>query len=58
MSVAETNAVEACCAIYPFERAKEAYVAVAGSSRDRVILRPYHPVIASEAKQSGIVPRT
>jgi hypothetical protein len=40
MSVAETNAVEARCAIYPFERAKEAYVAVAGSSRDRVILRP------------------
>lgn len=27
-------------AIYPLERAKEAYVAVAGSSRDRVILRP------------------
>src|SRR5215831_11261566 len=27
-------------AIYPLERAKEAYIAVAGSSRDRVILRP------------------
>lgn len=27
-------------AIYPLERAKEAYVAVAGSSRDRVILKP------------------
>ncbi|MBR0714384.1 zinc-binding alcohol dehydrogenase family protein [Bradyrhizobium liaoningense] len=27
-------------AIYPLDRAKEAYVAVAGSSRDRVILRP------------------
>jgi NADPH:quinone reductase len=27
-------------AIYPLERAKEAYLAVAGSSRDRVILRP------------------
>lgn len=27
-------------AIYPLERAREAYVAVAGSSRDRVILRP------------------
>src|SRR6478609_176019 len=27
-------------AVYPLERAKEAYVAVAGSSRDRVILKP------------------
>ena len=27
-------------AIYPLERAREAYVAVAGSSRDRVILKP------------------
>jgi NADPH:quinone reductase-like Zn-dependent oxidoreductase len=27
-------------AIYPLERAKEAYLAVAGSSRDRVILKP------------------
>ncbi|MCK1423454.1 zinc-binding alcohol dehydrogenase family protein [Bradyrhizobium sp. 180] len=27
-------------AVYPLERAKDAYVAVAGSSRDRVILRP------------------
>jgi NADPH:quinone reductase-like Zn-dependent oxidoreductase len=27
-------------AIYPLEEAKQAYVAVAGSSRDRVILRP------------------
>ncbi|MDX3969928.1 MAG: zinc-binding alcohol dehydrogenase family protein [Bradyrhizobium sp.] len=27
-------------AIYPLERAKEAFVAVAGSSRDRVILKP------------------
>ncbi|BAR60070.1 NADPH2:quinone reductase [Bradyrhizobium diazoefficiens] len=27
-------------AVYPLERAKAAYVAVAGSSRDRVILRP------------------
>lgn len=27
-------------AIFPLERAKEAYVAVAGSSRDRVILKP------------------
>ncbi|MDE5440032.1 zinc-binding dehydrogenase [Bradyrhizobium sp. CSA207] len=27
-------------AIYPLDRAKEAYVAVAGSSRDRVILKP------------------
>lgn len=27
-------------AIYPLERAKEAYVAVGGSSRDRVILKP------------------
>jgi NADPH:quinone reductase-like Zn-dependent oxidoreductase len=27
-------------AIYPLEDAKRAYVAVAGSSRDRVILRP------------------
>ena len=27
-------------AIYPLERAKEAYIAVAGSSRDRLILRP------------------
>jgi NADPH:quinone reductase-like Zn-dependent oxidoreductase len=27
-------------AIYPLERAKDAYIAVAGSSRDRVILRP------------------
>jgi NADPH:quinone reductase-like Zn-dependent oxidoreductase len=27
-------------AIYPLERAKEAFIAVAGSSRDRVILRP------------------
>ncbi|MGY3544669.1 NADPH2:quinone reductase [Bradyrhizobium sp. USDA 4472] len=27
-------------AIYPLQRAKEAYAAVAGSSRDRVILRP------------------
>jgi NADPH:quinone reductase len=27
-------------AIYPLERCKEAYVAVAGSSRDRVIMRP------------------
>jgi NADPH:quinone reductase-like Zn-dependent oxidoreductase len=27
-------------AIYPLERAKEAYIAVAGSSRNRVILRP------------------
>ncbi|WLA63142.1 quinone oxidoreductase family protein [Bradyrhizobium diazoefficiens] len=27
-------------AIYPLERAKEAYVAVTGSSRDRVILKP------------------
>ncbi|QQN67241.1 zinc-binding alcohol dehydrogenase family protein [Bradyrhizobium diazoefficiens] len=27
-------------AIYPLERAKEAYVAVAGSSRERVILKP------------------
>ncbi len=26
--------------VYPLERAKEAYVAVAGSSRDRVILKP------------------
>lgn len=27
-------------AVYPLERAKDAYVAVAGSSRDRVILKP------------------
>jgi NADPH:quinone reductase len=27
-------------AVYPLQRAKEAYVAVAGSSRDRVILKP------------------
>lgn len=27
-------------AVYPLERAKEAYVAVAGSSRDRVVLKP------------------
>ena len=27
-------------AIYPLEQAKAAYVAVAGSSRDRIILRP------------------
>ncbi len=27
-------------AVYPLERAKEAYAAVAGSSRDRVILKP------------------
>jgi NADPH:quinone reductase-like Zn-dependent oxidoreductase len=27
-------------AVYPLERAKEAYLAVAGSSRDRVILKP------------------
>lgn len=27
-------------AVYPLERAKDAYIAVAGSSRDRVILRP------------------
>jgi hypothetical protein len=27
-------------AIYPLHRAKEAYVAVLGSSRDRLILRP------------------
>ena len=27
-------------AIYPLERAKDAFFAVAGSSRDRVILRP------------------
>lgn len=27
-------------AIYPLERAKEAYLALAGSSRDRVVLRP------------------
>ncbi|TFV42911.1 zinc-binding alcohol dehydrogenase family protein [Bradyrhizobium frederickii] len=27
-------------AVYPLERAKEAYVAVAGASRDRVILKP------------------
>ena len=27
-------------AVYPLEQAKDAYVAVAGSSRDRVILQP------------------
>lgn len=27
-------------AVYPLERAKEAYVAIAGSSRDRVVLKP------------------
>jgi NADPH:quinone reductase len=27
-------------AIYPLEQAKAAFIAVAGSSRDRVILRP------------------
>ena len=27
-------------AVYPLVRAKEAYAAVAGSSRDRVILKP------------------
>jgi hypothetical protein len=27
-------------AIYPLEQAKAAFVAVAGSSRDRIILRP------------------
>ena len=27
-------------AIYPLEKAKQAFVSVAGSSRDRVILRP------------------
>jgi hypothetical protein len=27
-------------AIFPLEQAKEAFIAVAGSSRDRVILRP------------------
>jgi NADPH:quinone reductase len=32
--------VRSISAIYPLEQAKAAFLAVAGSSRDRVILRP------------------
>ena len=40
-------------AIYSLEQARAAFIAVAGSSRDRVILRPDgQTVIASEAKRS------